>query len=233
MQRSLSLFAALLLASPTLAVVIPNDRENVAGTATFLGPLSNAQRTYQLLIHESQLTSVVNQPLVGLMWRLPTASTAAYPTAPISYTNFDIRLSGSVDPANRSLTFANNVVGTQTLVRSGPLTVNTGAYTVNVNPPHPWGPVINFDQPYLYTGGNLLIEFRHTGFSGTSSSVDAIGTAVAPYGTGVSAAWTSSYTGTTGAQGNAIITQLLVPEPGLAAIGFGCVALLARRQPRR
>lgn len=236
MQRPLSLFAAAMVgslaASTALAqsVVVPNDRANVAGTSTFLGPLSNAQRTYQLLIDESQLTPVLGMPLVGISFRLGSAATSAYPAADINFTAYDIRLSASVDPSQRSLTFANNVVGPQTLVRSGPLTLPAQAYTVNPAAPHPFGPSINFDTAYVYNGGDLLLEIRHTGFSGTSSSVDAISTATVPYGTGVSAAWTSSYTGTSGSQGNAVVTQFIVPEPGAIALVIGAGTMLVARR---
>ena len=223
----------LFLVSPALAaVVVPNDRENTAGTGVFLGPLSNAARTYQLLIDDTQLTGAVGQQIDGITWRLPSAATANYPAADILFNNFDIRLSESVEPSARSLTFANNVVGTQTLVRSGSLTIPTASFKTNPTAPHPFGFLIQFDTPYTYSGGNLLLELRTTGHNGTSSSVDAVTTSTAGYGTLYSAAWQSSYTATTGAQGNAIVTQIhtVVPEPASLSIASGIVMLIARRR---
>ena len=223
-------FVPLVAPAVTLGVVVPNDRETTAGNAGFLGPLSSAARTYQLLIDDTQLTGVVGQQLSGITWRLINGATANFPAADANFASFDVRLSDSVDPANRSLTFANNVVGAQTLVRSGPLTIPAGSFPATTAP-HPFGMVINFDTPYNYTGGNLLIELRHTGLVGGSSSVDAISTSTAPYGTGVSAAWTSSYTGVTGAQGNAVVTMIsVVPEPGAVSLALGGALLALRRR---
>jgi hypothetical protein len=122
-----------------------------------------------------------------------------------------------VAPADRSLTFANNVVGAQTLVRSGGLTVPASSFSAGASP-NAFGLAIGFDTGYLYTGGNLLIEIRHTGFTGTSRSTDAMlatGGAAQGYGTLFSAAWSSSYTGTSGSQGNFSVLQISsVPEPG-------------------
>jgi hypothetical protein len=230
MRRIVATLVVALLVSPALAAVVPNDRENTAGNATFLGPLASAARTYQLLIDDTQLTGLAGQQLSGITWRLNSAATVNFPAADANFASFDVRLSDSVDPVNRSLTFANNVVGAQTLVRSGPLTIPAGSFPATTAP-HPFGMVINFDTPYNYTGGNLLIELRHTGLVGGSSSVDAISTSTAPYGTGVSAAWTSSYTGVTGAQGNAVITMIsVVPEPGAVSLALGGALLALRRR---
>jgi hypothetical protein len=108
--------------------VIPPEYTNTPGTHTFLGPLSNANRTYQLLIHESLLTDLLNKEIHAIAWRIPTSATANWPAADVVFSTYDIYLSESVTPANRSFTFADNVVGTQTLVRSGPLNIAAGTY---------------------------------------------------------------------------------------------------------
>ncbi len=195
---------------PSGSVVVPNAYETIPGTGTFLGPLANAARTYQWLIQASQITSLVGKNLTGLKMRIPTSSTANWPTTDVTYTNYDIYLSGSVEPANRSLTFANNIVGPQTQVRSGSLFIPANSYTFG-NTPNDFGPEIVFNTPWLYTGGNVLVELRHSGFTGTSRSTDAITTTTGGYGTLISACWTSSYTGTTGSQGNFTVIELTAP----------------------
>jgi hypothetical protein len=233
MLRRVAVVSLFLAAAPAFAqTVVPNDRAAVAGTAGFLGPLSSAQRTYQLLVDESQLTTVLGQPLVGMRWRLLPAATTAFPAADATFASYDVRLSGSVDPSVRSLTFVNNVVGPQTLVRSGPLTIPGGSFPVGSSP-QPFGHVIGFDTPYVYTGGDLLIEIRHTGLVGGSASVDAIGTTTPGYGTAVSAAWTGNAAGTSGSQGNAVITELVVPEPGAVSLAVVGIGMLARRSRSR
>ena len=74
--------------------------------------------------------------------------------------------------------------------------------------PNAFGDPITFNTSYLYTGGHLLVEIRHPGFTGTSRSNDAIGTAISGYGTDFSACWTGTYTGGTGSQGNFCVAQL-------------------------
>jgi len=232
--------AALVLAAGSTVLaggptqVVPNGYENTVGVTAFTGPHAIGARTYQLLIHESQLTGLAGLELTGLTWRIPANATVDWPAGGLNYANYDIFLSGSVDPADRSLTFADNIVGTQTQVRSGPLSVDASAYPSGGSP-NDFGVVIGFDN-YLYTGGNLLVELRHTGNGVGSRSMDSISASgVGPglgYGTLFSAAWTGSYDGTEGFQGNFAITQFTaIPTPGSA--GLLALAGLAAVRRRR
>lgn len=188
--------------------VIPNAYESTVGTVTFLGPLANTARTYQLLIAGSQLTNLVNKELTSFTYRIPANATGAWPNAETSFTNYDIYLSQSVSPPNRSLTnFASNSIGVQTQVRSGSLTVPAGAFPSGGSP-NSFGFQIEFATNWMYVGGDLLIEIRHSGFTGTSRSVDAIGTAITGYGTLFTACWGSGSTATSGSQGNFSVIEL-------------------------
>ncbi|TVQ32702.1 MAG: hypothetical protein EA376_04880 [Phycisphaeraceae bacterium] len=215
-----------------ISQTVPPAFEDTAGPNVFLGPMTIGPRTYQLLVHESLLTDLVGLDLTGISWRLPTSATVDWPAQDIAYANYDIRLSESVAPADRSLTFADNVVGAQSLVRSGGLAVSAGAFTSGDNP-NAFAPSIGFDSNYLYSGGNLLVEIRHDGNGFGTRSVDAIGTSPATgYGSLFSAAWSSSNTETSGLQGNFTIFEFTaIPAPGAAAI-FGFAALCACRRRR-
>jgi hypothetical protein len=227
-----ALTLALSLSSAVSAVVVPNAFENTVGGGSFLGPLSTAQRTYQLLIDESQLTGLLGQQINSVTWRLLPAATADWPAADVNYADFDIYLGPSVDPSARSLTFALNYAGPQTQVRNGPLNVPAGSFDSGSSP-NAFGLPFTFDTPYLYNGGDLLVELRHTGHGATSASNDAILTANPAYGTLVSAAWSTSSTATSGSQGNAIITQFgLVPEPASMLVGVVGIGLLSIRRRR-
>ena len=182
------------------------------GTATFTGPLANTARTLQFLIHDTLLTDLIGKELTGISWRLPTSATVVWPATDATYTGYDIYLGESVTPAARSLTFADNVVGTQTLVRSGPLVIATGVYPFG-NIPNDWGPTITFNNYWLYNGGHLLIEIRTSTHTSTSRSVDAIGTSITGYGTLFSACWGSGSTATSGSQGNFTVLQLTADLP--------------------
>lgn len=156
-MRIMTAAAVLCTASTCFAAIVPTGYSATPGTHSFLGPLANTGRTYQLLINANQLTSLVGQDLLGLSWRLPTSATAAWPSVDVTFSNYDIYLSGSVAPADRSLTFAENVVGMQTQVRSGSLSIPTGAFPFG-DTPNSAGPMITFNAPYTYTGGHLLVE---------------------------------------------------------------------------
>lgn len=193
-------------ANDALGAVVPNAYAGTPGNLTFLGPLATP-RTCQLLINSNQLTGIVGQYLTSIAWRIPTSATSSWPAADASFASYDIYLSQSVPPSERSLTFALNIVGTQTQVRSGGLSVPANSYSYN-EIPNRFGPEIMFNTPYLYTGGHLLIEIRHTGVSGSTRSTDAAGTGVPGYGTDFSGCWQSSYTATSGLQANFSIVQL-------------------------
>jgi len=197
--------------------VIPNAYTSTTGTATFTGPLANTPRTYQLLIQNTQLTALVGHNLTAISWRLPANATSNWPAADVSFASYDIYLSASVEPIKRSLTFINNIVGPQRLVRSGILNITDSTYRSGSSP-NEFGPEITFDSAYLYTGGNLLIELRHTGFTGTTRTVDAIGTSISGYGTQFSTCWGSGYTATTGAQGNFSVLKI-TSDSTLVSIG--------------
>jgi len=197
---------------------VPPAYTSTPGTVTFTGPLANTARTYQLLIQASQLAGIVGRNLTGLSWRLPSSATSNWPTADLTFTNYDVYLSGSVEPASRSFTFVDNIVGPQTQVRNTALTVLANDYTFGGSP-NAWGSEILFTAPYLYSGGNLLVEIRHAGFTGTSRSVDAIGTTVSGYGTLFSGTWQSGYTATSGVQGNFSVVRLTTEDSTAVSVG--------------
>lgn len=168
-------------------VTVPNS--NVS--SSFSGPLANSARTYQMIIDDSQLTSLSGKYLTSISFRIPpTTSTTStpWPAANTTYSDYQIYLSDGVDPANRQLNFAANIVGTQTQVRSGNLSIPAGAYLDNGN----FTFDINFTTPYLYTGTNLVIEVRHTGSNGTSRTIHAVGTDATGYNTLFTACWAST-----------------------------------------
>ncbi|MFZ1323399.1 MAG: hypothetical protein WAT71_17740 [Ignavibacteria bacterium] len=184
------------------AEIVPTDNELTIGDTQFLGPLSNDDLTYQLLIHSSQLTEFTGKKLTAISWRLSPVAVSNWPASSVTFSDYKIFLSGSVDPVNRSLAnFKNNVTGQQVQVRSGPLVIPAGKYTYG-NFPNPTGPEITFNTPYIYQGGNLLIEIRHKGFSGTPHSVDAVDNPAVGYGTDFSACYaiddTANYNGNQG-----------------------------------
>jgi hypothetical protein len=199
-----------IYSQPEALFVVPGAYSNTVGTATFTGPTGNSPRTYQMLINANQLTALVGTHLTAISFRNLSSSTTPWPATDITFTNYDIYLGQSVPPAERHLgAFDSNIVGTKTQVRSGSLIIPANAYGVNGTAPHPFGnPPINFNTSYLYTGGHLLIEIRHTGFTGTSRANDAVSFTSPGYLSDFSACWASTYNGTTATNGNFCIAQL-------------------------
>lgn len=212
--------------------VVPPAYESAAGNGGFLYMVTSG-RSYQYIIHSSQLTGLVGKRLNGLQWRQTASSTSAWPPTDAVFNSFDIYMGSGVDPAARSTTFANNYTSSKTQVRSGSLTLNANSFPTT-GTPREWGQMVGFND-YLYSGGNLIIEMRHTGMTGntTTRSFDALTTSAPGYGTDYAAYWTGSYDGATGGTGNFFVTRLTataVPEPGaLLGLGLG-VVLLARRR---
>jgi hypothetical protein len=193
--------------------VVPSDYTSVPGNGSFLGPLYTGARTYQLLIHEDLLTTLVGQEIQALSWRIIPAASSNWPPIDVTVPNYDLYLSGSVTPANRSLTdFSSNVVGPQKQVRSGSLFIPMNSYPSG-NSPNDWGPEIMFDSLYLYNGGHLLIELRLTGTGTTNQSTDALTSTAPGSGTLFSACWGSSDTANSGSNGNFSIVRLTADDP--------------------
>jgi hypothetical protein len=231
---------ALAIAGAGLAgaqVVVPNFRAASDGNSNFfLFVASPTTRTYQMTIAASQLTGLVNTNLSGVQFRMDSAATAAWPPVGGTMSQFDIFLGKGVSPTAQSTTFASNFVGAPTQVRSGSLTFNAGSFTVGGSP-NAWGPTIGFTNNFLYTGGNLTIEYRFSGMpTGTvQPSLDAC-SADTGQGTDYVAQFAASNTATVslGLNGRAVVTRFTgaaVPEPAtMAALGLGVAALLRRRR---
>lgn len=175
--------------------VIPDS--NVSGS--FLGPFANSARTYQMLIDDTQLTTLTGKYLTSLSFRLLSSASAPWPPTDATFSSYEIYLSNGVDPANRQLNFAANITGTQTLVKSGSLLIPAGSFTSGSDP-NAFSYSLAFNTPYLYNGGNLIIEIRHLGSNATSASMHSVTSTntAAGYGTLFSACWQGSGSVTNG-----------------------------------
>jgi len=195
--------------------VIPPANESVPGTVTFLSQFSTSARTYQLLSHDSLLTPLLNKQIIAVSWRLPTSATANWPASDVTINNYDFYLGFGVEPSAMSNTnFSANFVGPKKQVRSGSMLIPANSYTFG-NTPNNWGPEMTFivDSVWIYTGGNLLVELRQDGFTGTSRSLDAVSTSSPGYGTAFRCAWGSGYTANSGSFSNFSIMRITADDP--------------------
>src|SRR5262249_10764683 len=148
------------------SLVIPTDREETAGGDWSLAVMTDDRRTYQLLIDDSQLLGLSGVEIGGITWRQYIGASQSWPPVDVTFNSFEVRLSEGVEPSSRSGTFANNIIGQQFLARSGPLTVPANSFPGNhptfaggpVKTPTEFGYVVTFDTPYVYHGGNLVVE---------------------------------------------------------------------------
>ncbi len=192
-----------------LFTVVPNSSASVGGIDFFSGAISSLARTYQLIIAGSELTSLVNTQLSSIAFRLPTQTPNPFPTSAFTIPNYDIYLAQSVAPQNRSLTFSSNIIGAKTLVRSGPLTIPASTFSSGGSP-NSFGFQIDFSSNWLYTGGNLVIEIRHSGYTASvvSFAMEAIPAAGAGYGTLFTGCFGLAYNATSGSQANFVVVKI-------------------------
>lgn len=239
-MRYLAFVALFSAVGAAQAVVVPNSLAAVEGDgAFFLTSTAAAGRTFQMTISSNQLTGLVGMTLLGICFRMNNAVTTAWPPANVTFADWDIYLGPGVAPSTMSNTFASNFSGPATQVRNGALAFSQGAFPVGASgtTPNAFGPAISFDTGYFYSGGDLTLEMRFSAQTGSSTtpSFDAAAAAGGPgngWGVDFAARWTSNAAGTTGANGNFLVTSFhAVPEPGtLAALGIGALALLRRRR---
>jgi hypothetical protein len=234
------LAVAVLAAASALAgtIVIPTANTATEGTgADDIGYayLGGAAETTQMFIPASFLSGIpTGDLLTGLAFRLDSSASTG-PSSTLNWTNLDIVVSQPSGTYTSTLgtLFSSNLGGDATTVRSGAFSVNTNDYSGNGSP-NAFGPFITFTTPYLYTGTDLLIQFRSTGSGGADLVLDAdtagIGT---EYYNG------NGYTATTGNSsiGRVPVTEFqfttagtTVPEPAsLGLVLLGGALLLAKR----
>lgn len=192
-SRSLSFFALLLAFMLSSNVKAQSSFITLPGLngedGAFQGPYANVPRRFQMLIAHAPISLMTNKYISSISFRLQDSHTNSWPLSDTTFGSYEIYLSKGVTPPNMQMNFAANITGSQTMVRSGSLTIPTGSVPGgNSSNPHAYTFV--FDTPYLYTGGNLVIEIGHTGSnSSTSVPSKAIYTNSTAYGTYLSACW--------------------------------------------
>lgn len=163
------------LAGAQFSEVVPPDRASVAGNSGNSIPLGDVDGVYQILYEPGQLVGLpIGGKITSIQLRLRNPETSPWPAAPLTITSYQISLGGSTRSVSTiSTTFADNITS-PVIVRSGALNLAAGAYPAGAASgltPEAWGPEITFDTSYTYTGGPLVIEFRHD--NPTSSTVFA------------------------------------------------------------
>ena len=168
---TLFLFCFISMQVEATPRVLPNDFTNTEGGAdenTALGRFSNtAQVVYsQALVSAAGIN--VGDSITGLAFRVDSGD-----AAPVwSVADYQIRLATSVNaPGNLDASFVNNRGSDYTVVRSGPLAFDGTEFPTGASP-NAFGPSLSFNLPFIYTGGDLLLEYTHSTISGGGESAD-------------------------------------------------------------
>jgi hypothetical protein len=137
---------------------------------------SGQPRTYMLGINASELAGIPPGSLInGVSFRsyVGTASPASWPTADVTWTNYDISVGPAIPTASMTGTFQTNFSSPPVQVRTGPMVISAATPWPNnaslpAPQPNPFGEFyFDFQVPYLYLGGDLAILFTHNGSNQT------------------------------------------------------------------
>ena len=242
MKRTLALLAGLAVSPLALAstlvaanVYASTPYAPATGLNTFIRDSGNA-RTGQLIINSNQLAGLnVGDTITGMAFRLYNGLTGTYTGA--NWTSYDIRIGESVAPSASTATFATNFVGATTLVQTGALTMSGFSQTTSGATPNAWCNDIVFSTPFIYTGGHIAIEVRHTGsdiVNPANAFLESVATTGIGSGTDYISYTATGNAATAGALNTFTMTRLTyssVPEPAtMALLGAGALALLRRRR---
>ncbi len=168
------------------SVVFPQGYTNSFGTSPLVGyHFDSVPITIQCGIHASELTTIPKGSiLVGLSYRLRRSATAPWPPTAAHWNNYEITLGEGALPTKQwSPIFANNMKNA-VLVRKGPMTVPANMMPISPLKPNPFDDhYAEFQQPYVYRGGDLVILTSHDGSNvATTPVVDAISQSNGPPG---------------------------------------------------
>lgn len=243
-MSSLFRFSTLALVAAATLFALPQQAHAqlvVGGTTGSEGDafefrvLSSGNAVIQTIYDASAISSLsIGQTITGIAFRLDGAAVAASPA--LTFADYDIFLGGASAARNGNDFSGNyNAAQPRTQVRSGLLSFASGSFLAEgTSAPAPFGPTITFDSPYAYTGGDLIIEIRHSGNGGPNFNVD--GTAFGTFGS----TWNNiPSTGNGGAASSTPVTRLsvgpaVVPESGTGAmIAFAVLPVLGAVVARR
>jgi len=168
----------LLTMSATLSyaasVTIPSTVGAVDGDSSINSIFFSNDRTIQVVYPTSELTGLnIGDSIIGIAFRQDTGEVVG-PVTDLVYPQYDIKLSQSVNGVG---TLVQNPANTNhgpdlTTVHNGSLIITANSYPGGTNP-NGFGPEIVFNTPYVYKGGDLLIEFSYISTSPSALILDA------------------------------------------------------------
>ena len=236
--RSILLAALFVSGGSATAATLSLLPGATGGTNTVL---RDQPRTYQMQFSSALLgTMAPGSVISGISFRLNDGATSAFPASSITWSDYEITLAQAANPITSfSTTFAANM-SSPVLVRDGALTLGAGFFPDSPGSPNAFSAAINFDTPYTYAGGDLVLLIAHTG-NGTATEF-AASTPSDPTA-GYAAITAFSFNAATAGGGTSVTSTQFhfsapaaVPEPGSSMVsllvGAAAMGLVGRRQRR-
>ncbi len=167
----------------TITNPFPITRYSVdAGTSSPLNQLAPAPGGFpadlanrlQWVISADELRYIPVGSVIGSLWlRQRAAELTAAPGVDASALDFEIALSSAtVSPGSMSNTFADNIGADRVVVHDGPLAI--AANTLPPGTKGTFGKLAQFQRQFVYKGGPLCIDIRHSGLSTFIGTLDAV-----------------------------------------------------------
>jgi hypothetical protein len=195
------------------SVVAPDDYTSVAGT-TGLNTLfrgTGLPRTYQMQFTPDALGGLpAGVRITALRFRQSTNTPAAnFPIATVSWSDYEVTLAQAANPITSiSTTFAANLLN-PVKVKDGALSIGANQFTVGGNP-NAFATLMVLDAPYVYQGGDLVMQFTHTGSDSTNFAfLDAVLSTSPGYGTAFRALSANTFGAPSGTAASVTIVEIV------------------------
>ena len=95
------------------------------------------------------------------------------------------------------------------LVKNGALSIGANNFSAGGNP-NPFGTLVVLDTPYVYQGGDLVMQFTHNGSDSTNTAfLDAASSSSPGYGTSFRALSANAFAATSGTAASVTIVEIV------------------------
>ena len=204
-----------VLAGPAVppSVVAPDDYTSVAGN-TGLNTLVRGiglPRTYQMQFTPDALGGLpAGARITELLFRVSTNTAANFPLAAVTWSDYEVTLAQAANPISSMSTNFQANLQNPVLVKDGALSIGANQFSAGGNP-NSFGTLVVLDTPYVYQGGDLVMQFTHNGSdSANTAFLDAASPSSPGYGTSFRAFSASAFDATSGTAASVTIVEIVL-----------------------
>jgi len=198
------------------SVVAPDDYKTVPGNSGLNTLIRGVglPRTYQMQFSPDALGGLpAGARIAGLRFRLYTNAVVSFPTTNLTWSDYEVTLAQAANPiTSLSTNFSANLLN-PVLVKDGPLSIPISNFSIG-GYPNAFGDFVVLDSQYVYQGGDLVMQFTHTGSNSTNTTfLDAATSAVPGYGSLFRAISANSFAATSGSAASVTIVEIITATP--------------------